>query len=259
MNDEYTVGAASDLTGMSIRTLHYYDQIALARPSSRSAAGYRLYTDADLSVLQRVAFYRELGLELGDIAEILAAPNATDEDHLRRQRELIEERITRYRSMLAVIDKELAARAVGIALTPGERREVFGEGQFVERLLDHAADTEREWGDTPEFTQRRQRTARYGEQDWQRLRAELAAINQGLADTMTRGLPATDPTAMDLAEQLRQHTDRWFHDCGYETHREMAEHYRANRRSGRNYDDMVPGLSQYVHDAIIANCRRAAS
>ncbi|MEZ0115308.1 DNA-binding transcriptional MerR regulator [Catenulispora sp. EB89] len=253
---EYTVGVAADLTGMSVRTLHYYDQIGLARPSTRSAAGYRLYTDADLAVLQRVAFYRELGLELGDIAEIFAAPDATDEDHLRRQRELIEQRIVRYRGMLTVIDKELAARAVGIALTPGERREVFGEGQFVERLLDHAADAEREWGGTPEFVQRRQRTARYGEQDWLRLRAELAAINQGLADAMARGVPAADPAATELAERLRLHTDRWFHDCDYETHRELAEHYRANRRSGRNYDDMVPGLSQYVHDAIVANCRR---
>lgn len=254
---DYTVGAAADLTGMSVRTLHYYDQIGLARPSSRSAAGYRLYTDADLAVLQRVAFYRELGLELGDIAEILAAPGSTDEDHLRRQRDLIEERIARYRGMLTVIDKELAARAVGIALTPGERREVFGDGQFAERLLEHAAHADREWGDTPEAAQRRERTARYGEPEWQRLRAELATINQSLADAMARGVPAAAPEAMEAAEQLRLHTDRWFHDCGYETHREMAEHYRANRRSGRNYDEMVPGLSQYVHDAIVANCRRA--
>jgi DNA-binding transcriptional MerR regulator len=257
MNDEHTVGVAADLAGMSVRTLHYYDQIGLVRPSSRSAAGYRLYTDRDLAVLQRVAFYRELGLDLGDIAEILAGPDATDEDHLRRQRELIDQRISRFRGMLTVIDKELAARAAGIALTPAERRVVFGEGRFVEQLLDHAADARREWGDTPEYVQRRQRTARYGERDWQRLRKELAAINQGLAGAMGCGLLATDAVAMDLAEELRQHTDRWFHDCGYETHRELAAHYRDNRRSGRNYDEMVLGLSRYVYDAIVANCERA--
>ncbi|MEY9931979.1 hypothetical protein ABH926_006628 [Catenulispora sp. GP43] len=105
--------------------------------------------------------------------------------------------------------------------------------------------------------QRRQRTARYGEQDWRRLRTELAAINQGLADAMARGVRAADPVAMDLAEQLRQHTDRWFHGCDHRAHREMAEHYRENRRSGRNYDEMVPGLSRYVHDAIVANRERA--
>jgi DNA-binding transcriptional MerR regulator len=85
-------GYAAELAGVSVRTPHYYDQVGLARPSSRNAAGYRLYTDADLAVLQRVVFYREFGLDLGDIADILANPDTTDEDHLRRQRELIEQR-----------------------------------------------------------------------------------------------------------------------------------------------------------------------
>lgn len=156
--------------------------------------------------------------------------------------------------MLAVIDKELAARAAGVALTPQQRRAVFGG----DHLLEHADDARREWGDTPEFTQRQQRTSRYTEDDWLRLRAEQSAIHQGLAEAMTRGVPATDPVAMDLAELLRRHTDHWLHDCDHETHREMAQHYRANKRSGRNYDDMVPGLSQYVHDAIVANCARAS-
>jgi DNA-binding transcriptional MerR regulator len=259
MNDEYTVGSAAELTGLSVRTLRYYDEIGLARPSSRSAGGYRLYTEADLAVLQRVAFYRALGLEISDIAEILGDAEVTDEEHLRRQRELIEQRMFRYREMLALIDKELAARMAGIALTPAERREVFGESRFLDRLLDHAEETRQQWGDTPEYVERQRRTARYGEQDWQRLRTELAAINQGLADAMAWGVPATDPAAMDLAEQLRLHTDQWFHDCDYQTHRELAAHYLANRRSGRNYDEMVPGLSQYVHDAIVANCERSGS
>lgn len=251
MDDGYTVGAAAELIGVSVRTLHHYDSIGLVRPSRRG--DYRVYTDADLAVLQRVVFYRELGLDLRRIADILAGPD-TDSDHLRRQRELIEQRLSRCHAMLAVIDRELQARAAGIALTPQERREVFGG----DHLLDHVDDAEREWGDTPEFTQRVRRTAHYTERDWTRLRTELAAVNVELADAMTRGIKATDPIAMDLAERLRQHTDRWFHDCDHETHRGMAKLYRENRRSGRNYDDMAPGLSGYVHDAIVANCDRAS-
>lgn len=253
MNDVYTVGVAAKLAGVSVRTLRHYDQIGLAQPSKRSTAGYRLYTAADLTALQRIVFYRELGLDLGDIAEIIANPHITDTDHLRRQRELIDERIARYLAMQSAIDRELTARAAGISLTPRQRQEIFGGDQ----LLDHADDARQEWGHTPEFAQRQQRTAGYTEQDWTRLRSELVAINTGLAEAMTLGVPATDEAAMDLAERLRLHTHRWFHDCGYQTHQAMAEHYRVNRRSGRNYDDMAPGLSQYVHDAIVANCRRA--
>lgn len=64
---------------------------------------------------------------------------------------------------------------------------------------------------------------------------------------------------MDLAEQHRRHIDHWLHDCGYETRRALAEVCRANERLGRNYDDMAPGLSQYIHDAIMANCQRATA
>jgi hypothetical protein len=74
---------------------------------------------------------------------------------------------------------------------------------------------------------------------------------------MANGIPPTDPEAMDLAEQHRKHTDHWFHDCDYATHKELAEHYRDNERSGRNYDDMMPGLSRYVYDAIVANAERS--
>jgi DNA-binding transcriptional MerR regulator len=254
MTDGYTVGVAAETTGVSVRTLHHYDRIGLVRPSRRSPAGYRLYTDADLSLLQRVVFYRELGLDLADIAEVVADPEITDEGHLRRQRALIEERIARCRAMLGLIDRELAARAGGIGLTPAERRKVWGG----DRLLDHLDDARRQWGDQPSFAQRQERTARYTEQDWLRLRDELHTIHRALVDAMNAGVPPADPRAMDLAEQLRQHTDRWFHDCDYDKHRELAVLYRDNRRSGRNYDDMAPGLSRYVHDAIMANCDAAA-
>ena len=253
--DEYTIGTAAELTGLSVRALHHYDQIGLLQPSKRTAAGYRLYSTADLERLQRIAFYRELGFDLNDIAGVFADQKITDEDQLRRQRDLLNERISRYQTMLQVIDKELAARNAGISLTPQQRQEVFGG----DRLLEHADDARQQWGDTPEFAQRQQRTAQYSAEDWLRLRTELAAINQGLAKAMQQGIPATDPAAMDLAEQLRLHTDRWLHDCDHDTHLGLAEHYRDNHRRGRNYDDMVPGLSQYVYDAIAANHHRATT
>lgn len=252
---EYTVGAAADVTGVSVRALHHYDEIGLLRPSRRNPAGYRIYSPDDLQRLQSIAFYRELGFDLADIAEILGDPDTTDEDHLRRQRELIDEQAGRLQAMLKLIDEELSARASGIALTPEQRREVFGDRRFT----DHGEQARRQWGQTEPFAQRQQRTARYTKADWLQLRTELHAIHQGLADALLSGVPPTDPVAMDLAERHREHTDKWFHDCSHDTHVELAEHYRANRRRGRNYDDMVPGLSQYVHDAIHANHKRFAT
>ena len=87
--EDYTVSAVAGLTGVSVRTLHHYDETGLLQPSGRNAAGYRLYSPQDLQRLQRVLFYRELGFGLDTIAVIVDDPGSTDGDHLRRQRQLL--------------------------------------------------------------------------------------------------------------------------------------------------------------------------
>jgi DNA-binding transcriptional MerR regulator len=248
--DEYTVGVVAGLTGVSVRTLHHYDEIGLLEPSERSPAGYRLYSEADLRTLQRVLFYRELDFDLSAIAAILGDPAA---DHLAEQRRLLADRVARHQAMVAVIDKELAARELGMTITAEERLEIFGST----RLEDNAGEILARWGDTGRFRQQRKRTAGYRREDWLALQAELADIHQRLAAAMSAGTPADAPEVMDLAEEHRRHLDHWRHDCDHATHRELARAYLANLRSGRNYDDMVPGLSRYVHDAIMANADRA--
>jgi MerR family transcriptional regulator, thiopeptide resistance regulator len=244
---DYTVGAVAELTGVSVRTLHHYDETGLLQPSGRNAAGYRLYSPQDLQRLQRVLFYRELGFALDTIAVIVDDPASTDGDHLRRQRQLLAARIARCQAMAAVIDKELSVRKLGISLTPQERLEVFGSTP----LEDLADEAERRWGGTAEWPPQ-QRTSGYTVQDWQQLLAENASIHQRLLDAMNEGVPAGDPAVMDLAEEHRRHTERWYQDCGYEIHRQYAQAYLAG------FGDMTPGLAQYCHDAIIANCQRAA-
>jgi DNA-binding transcriptional MerR regulator len=243
---DYTVGAVAELTGVSVRTLHHYDEAGLLQPSGRNAAGYRLYSPQDLQRLQRVLFYRELGFGLDTIAVIVDDPGSTDGDHLRRQRQLLAARIARCQAMAAVIDKELSVRKLGISLTPQERLEVFGSTP-MEDLADEA-----ERRRAPAEWPQQHRTSAYTAQDWQQLLAENASIHQRLLDAMNSGVPAGDPAAMDLAEEHRQHTNRWYHDCGHETHRQYAQAYLDG------VGDMTPGLAQYCHDAIIANCQRAA-
>src|SRR5215470_15345685 len=95
----HTVGAVAKLAGITVRTLHLYDEIGLLSPSDRSATGYRRYDNADLERLQQIMFYRELGFPLEEIAEIIDDPAADPASHLRRQHELVSERIGRLRKM----------------------------------------------------------------------------------------------------------------------------------------------------------------
>ncbi|WP_067182140.1 MerR family transcriptional regulator [Microtetraspora niveoalba] len=250
--EEYTVGVVAKMAGVSVRTLHHYDEIGLLEPEGRSSTGYRLYTGDDIRTLQRILFYRELDFDLEAIRAILADPASTDVDLLHRQRRLLTERVARHQAMVALIDKELNARTLGITLTPQERLEVFGSSV----LEDNATRAEEQWSGSDLWEQRKLRASAYSAEDWREIRSEQSRIHQRFLDSMNAGIPATDPTVMDVAEEHRLHLHRRFHDCDYGTHRSLAESYLANERIGLNFDDVAPGLSRYIHDAINANAER---
>ena len=251
--EEHTVGSVAALTGVSVRMLHHYDQIGLLVPSRRSLGGYRLYSDADLHRLQRILYYRLIDVDLDTIARLLSDDTVAVEDELRGHRTALTERVERYQALVRAIDRELAARSLGITLTARERLEVFGSTT----LEDNAARAVDKWAGTDSWDQRRERVAGYTQQDWMALRHEQASIHQSLLEAMESGRRPNDPAVMDLAESHRQHVNNWFHDCDYDLHRQMAATFLADQRIGRNFDDMAKGLSRYVHDAIIANAERA--
>ncbi len=250
------VGAVARMAGITVRTLHHYDQIGLLRPDARTSSGYRRYTDADLERLQQILFYRELGFALDQIGSLMAEADggATPSDHLRRQHALLLDRIARLKRMATAVEKAMEARTMGISLTPEERLEVFGDFDPDE----HAGEVQERWGDTDAYRESARRTASYTKADWIRIRGEMDAITRRAADALAAGLPADSPEAMDAVEAHRQQISRDFYECSYEMHRGLAEMYISDPRFTANYEKVAPGLAQYVHDAILANAARHA-
>lgn len=250
MAQPLTVGRIADLTHVTVRTLHHYDEIGLVSPSGRTTAGYRVYAEADVERLHQVLLYRRLGFSLTDIATLVDDPQVDALEHLRRQRAMLLERSAGIEAMVAAIDKELEARMTGINLTPEEQLEVFGTDKVGGEWADEARER---WGETEAYQQSQRRTADYTKEDWARLKTEADEGLRAFADALTGGRPATGPEATALAEQHRQYISRWFYDCSIETHRGLAQMYIADARFAQMYDAVRPGLAQYVHDAIIAN------
>ena len=178
----YSVGQVADLASVTVRTLHHYGQIGLLEPGSRSASGYRLYSDNDLQRLQHILFYRELGFSLDDIATILNDPGANAGAHLRRQRQLLIERINRLTAMVAAVDKEMEAYTMGIQLTPEEKFEIFGPNYSE----DYEVEAQQRWGDTDAWRQSQQRTSKLTKQQWIEIREAGDDLNRRLAAAMAR-------------------------------------------------------------------------
>src|SRR3954453_20140548 len=248
------VGEVAALTGVTVRTLHHYDRIGLLSPSERTTAGYRRYTPSDLDRLHQVLVYRELGFPLEEIATLLDDPGADPAEHLRRQHRLLRDRLEGNRAMVAAVEKEMEAQSMGMALTPEEKFELFGEGYSE----DYEREAEERWGETEAWAQSRRRTAAYSKEDWVRIKAEAQDVEGRFAEALRSGVPADSQQAMDLAEEHRQHITRWFYDCPPEMHAGLGRMYVEDERFTAHYEQLAPGLAQYVSTAVQANAARSS-
>jgi MerR family transcriptional regulator, thiopeptide resistance regulator len=246
-----TVGQVAEQFDVTVRTLHHYDEIGLLRPSDRSASGYRLYTEADLTALQHIVVYRRLGFGLEEIALLLANP-AGVEEHLLRQRAAVTGRLDELHQLVAAIDNALEKERTGMKVTKEDMRELFGDG-FNE---EYAVEAEQRWGDTDAWRQSQQRTKSYSKEDWAAIKAETDAINAALVAAKRSGVPATDPAAMDAAEAHRAQMNERFFDVSTAFHRNLGDMYICDPRFTKTYEDLEPGLAQFVRDAIHANADR---
>jgi DNA-binding transcriptional MerR regulator len=246
-----TVGQVAEQLTVTVRTLHHYDEIGLLRPSERTPAGYRLYTDEDVVRLQHIVVYRRLGFAPEEIGLLLGHPESVEE-HLRRQRAAVSARLDEMRDLVAAIDRALEKEASGMKLTRQERKELFGDGYSDE----YAAEAEQRWGDSEAWKQSRRRTSEYSKEDWTEITAESESVGNAFVQAKRAGLAATSPAAMDAAEAHRRHIHARFYDVSHEFHRNLADMYVADPRFTKTYDDQEPGLARYVRDAIHANADR---
>jgi len=251
-DDPATVSQVARMAGITVRTLHHYDQIGLVRPSERSDAGYRLYDRRDIERLQQVLFYRELGLGLDEVAAMLDRPGFDRSLALLEQRELLEGQVARLTRMIGAVDAAIDAEETGIMLTREEMLEVFGDFDPTE----HEAEVQDRWGDTDAYKESARRTARYTKDDWKTIKAEQEANGARFVAALEAGVPADSDEAADIAEEARLLIDKRFYPLSHEMHVNLGEMYIADERFTATYEAMADGLARYVRDAIIANARR---
>lgn len=240
-----TVGEVADLAGVSVRTLHHYDELGLVVPSARSDAGYRLYDQGDLERLQEVLTLRALGLSLAEIAALLDDPTHDRLQVLRDQAKRLRDERDRLADLLDAVEGAIAAHDRG---EPQEATTMF-DGNDHEA---HAREAEERWGDTEAYRQSQERVAALGEdatstieQWWAEHFAQFAALKQAdvaLDDDRVRAAVADHRTLLNR-----------FYDCDAAMQRSLADMYVADERFKANYDRHADGLAHYVRDAVHAH------
>ena len=243
----FRVKEVAEASGVTVRTLHHYDEQGLLHPSARSEKGYRRYTHSDLMRLQQILLHRELGFSLSAIRRILDDPGFDLEIALTTQREQILASIDRSHALLAAIDEALQGLRGEV---PGElHMEKIFEGFEPSRYADEA---EQRWGRTEAYSEAQRRTKRYDVAQWTQLKDELRAIMVDLAAAMEAGSPHDHPAVEAIVERHRAHIDRWFYPCGLTTHAGLAELYDNDPRFVANIDRYGAGLSEFLSAAVRA-------
>lgn len=244
--DGRTVGEVAELAGITVRTLHHYDEIGLLRPAGRSEAGYRLYHEDDLRRLHQILLLRELDVALEDIRRVLDDPAYDRLSALRRQRELLEKRIARTEAILRAVDAAIRAHEGGETM---KAEELFG-GFDPAEYEDEARER---WGETGAYRESARRTAGYTDEDWRRIHAESDEILDTLAGHLAEGRRPDEALVREAAEAHRKHIDRWFYPCSREMHAALSRMYVDDPRFRATFEERRAGLAEYVASAIRAN------
>lgn len=239
-----TIGQVAAEAGVSVRTLHHWEQVGLVPPPVRRGNGYRAYDESHVERVRAVVAWRELGLSLEAIRLLLESGASTEV--LQQQLHHLDTEQRRLDEVRRSVVRALEARRMGIELDPAEIREVFGD----EDPAQHASEAEERWGDTEAWAESQRRTSSYTKEDWLRMRAEQEDLEARMAAAMARG-----EDGRSEAEEHRALLTRWFHDVSPEMHLQLADMYVGDERFTSHYDRRAPGLGQWLHDAIVATYR----
>lgn len=237
----YTVKQLARLTGVSVRTLHHYDEIGLFAPTVVGANGYRYYDEPSVLRLQSILFYRELDFPLAAIKALVNRPDFDVLAALREQRAALEARQGRLHRLIATIDativhlKEntMSTRQLFADLSPAEER----------RLGDEAA---RRWD--PKIVRASQKKyAAYSAAQKQRIKDEGNAVYRDLAAALAEG-PAADITQAGIARWHR-HME-YFWSPNDEQLLGLADLYNDDPRFRQNFDGFDPHLAPFMREAV---------
>ncbi|MEV4758376.1 MerR family transcriptional regulator [Micromonospora sp. NPDC049559] len=248
--DGLTVGQVSTRLGVTVRALHHWDEIGLARPSLRTAAGYRLYTAADLERLQRIVGYREIGLGLDGIRDILDESAVDVPAALRAQRAQVAHRIDRLQQLSAGLDRMIEAHERGLLLTVEQQAAIFGPRWNP----DWPAQARQRYGDTAQWRQYAERAASRGPEEWQAVAETVADLDRALAAAMDAGVAPGSPEANRLVERHRAVFTSYF-PLTRQMQVCLARAYEADPAFAAHYNGIRAGLATWFRQSVDASAR----
>lgn len=233
------------LTGVTVRTLHYYDSIGLLKPSAvDDRNGYRFYDERCLERMQEILFYRELDFPLKEIQAILSSPEYDKKSALKEQKHLLILKKERLERLISALDSAMKGETITM--------NTFDNSEFEAQREKYAAEAKKKWGNTAAYKEYSERDQTKEQQD--RAFSGMESIMEEFAECRTNGISSDSSEALALAKKWQNHITDNFYNCTKEILWGLAEMYIADERFKTNIDKHGNGTAQFMHDAIKAYC-----
>lgn len=247
--DRLTVRQLAQTAGVSVRTLHHYDKIGLLKPGIRAASRYRYYGNQEALRLQQILLYRELGMELSAIREILDDPEFDVLEALRNHRVALKKQRERLQTLLRTIDTTILSLEQKRATM--DYRD-FYKGFTAEEAEAYRKEAEERWGkDVIEESHNRLR--KLSKNEWE----ELMAFGEQLNEQLAAHVGVSDPASAEVQQLISLHFDfvgKHF-DVTREIYRSLGNMYAEDERFRAYYDKYHPELAEFLRDAIHVFCQ----
>lgn len=241
---EYTVKALAELAGVTPRTLRWYDQKGLLKPRRTTEAGYRIYGPGEVDRLQAILFYKELGLELEAVREILDAPGFDRVAALEARRRRLD-------ALILTVEKTIGEAKGGTQMSDKEKFEAFKRRAVEANEEQYGKEIREQYG--PEAVEASNaRLLSMTEEEHGQWKALEAEILSALAAAVRAGEDPAGPEGRRIAELHRRWLCRAWDKYTPQAHRGVAELYTADQRFTAYYDQEVPGCAAFLRDAVQA-------
>ncbi|WP_248930064.1 MerR family transcriptional regulator [Paenibacillus hamazuiensis] len=245
---EYTVQKLGKLAGISTRTLRYYDQIGILKPARVSSSGYRIYGQAEVDRLQQILFYRELGVSLERIKEIVTDPSFDGAQALRQHREQLLDKRKQLDQLIANVEKTIAMHEGRITMTDKEKFEGFKQKLIDENEAKYGEEIREKYGDDA-VNKSNAKLKNMTPEQYEELKRLEAEVKDTLAEAFKTGDPASD-IAQKAADLHKRWLTYYWSEYSKEAHANLAQMYVDDERFKAYYDEKQPGLAEFLRDAV---------
>ncbi|MDY4574066.1 MAG: MerR family transcriptional regulator [Intestinibacter sp.] len=246
---EYSIQSLSKMAGVSTRTLRYYDEIGILKPARISSSGYRIYSEKEVDLLQQILFYKELGMELKVIKEILSSPSFDVLEALYSHKEGLLKKRAQIDLLIQNVENTIDSKEGGKKMANKDKFNGFKKELIDKNEKKYGKEIREKYGDKT-VDDSNKKLMNMDEEKFDEFKKLEADIIEVLKLAMDTGNPRGE-LAMKACELHKKWLGYTWNFYSKEAHRNLGEMYVCDERFKKYYDDNREGMAEFLRDALI--------